>query len=102
MFIFHKDDLSFKKTATQSHTYHGPTEMYGADNAVDRDTSTCMRTEAIGGNSPYQYMWWKLDLGGVCSIYSVNILFENYANYGMFLYCHHYYFCLMFFIAMYI
>ena len=84
MFIFHKDDLSFQKSATQSLTYHGPTEMYGADNAVDRDTSTCMRTDAIGPNCPYKRVWWKVDLGGVYTIYSVNILFKNYDGYGMF------------------
>ena len=81
MFIFNKDDLSFQKDATQSHTYTGL--FYDANNAVDGDKSTCMRTEAIGGNSPYEYMWWKLDLGGVRNIYSVNILFKNYNEYGM-------------------
>ena len=85
MFIFHKDDLSFQKIATQSLTYPGPTEIYGADNAVDRDISTCMRTDAIGKNSPYEYMWWTVDLGGVYTIYSVNILFKSYDGHGMFL-----------------
>ena len=85
MFIFHKDDLSFQKDATQSRTYPGSRGMYGADNAVDGDISTCMRTDAIGKNSPYEYMWWKVDLGGVYTIYSVNILFKRYDGHGMFL-----------------
>ncbi|XP_078327550.1 uncharacterized protein LOC111113525 [Crassostrea virginica] len=72
------DDLSFQKDATQSRTYPGSRGMYGADNAVDGDISTCMRTDAIGKNSPYEYMWWKVDLGGVYTIYSVNILFKSY------------------------
>ncbi|XP_078329598.1 uncharacterized protein LOC111116561 [Crassostrea virginica] len=42
---------------------------------------TCMRTDTIGGNSPYLAVWWKVDLGGVYNIYSVNILFKNYDGY---------------------
>ena len=76
-----KDDLSYNKNASQSHTYPGT--AYGADNAVDGNTATCMRTDAIGGNSPYQTVWWRVDLGGVYNIYSVNILFKNYNGYGM-------------------
>mgnify|MGYP003692496645 CR=1 FL=1 len=44
-----------------------------------------MRTEAIGPTSPYKTVWWKVDLGGVYNIYSVNILFKNYIGYGMYL-----------------
>lgn len=31
-------------------------------------------------------MWWKVDLGGVYNIYSINILFKKYDGYGMYLY----------------
>lgn len=71
--------------ATQSTTVIPPPndpDKYLAGNAVDRNISTCMRTEAIGGNSPYNTVWWKVDLGGVYNIYSVNILFKNYDGYG--------------------
>uniref|UniRef100_A0A8W8P1M3 Uncharacterized protein n=1 Tax=Magallana gigas TaxID=29159 RepID=A0A8W8P1M3_MAGGI len=37
-----------------------------------------MRTLEIGSNSPYKTVWWKVDLGGVYSIYSINVLFKNY------------------------
>ena len=77
-----KDDLSHNKDASQSHTYKGP--VYGAENAVDGNTATCMRTEQIGGGSPYKTVWWKVDLGGVYTINSVNILFKNYDGYGMY------------------
>ena len=76
-----KDDLSYNKNASQSHTYPGP--LYGAGKAVDGNIATCMRTEAIGSNSPDKTVWWKVDLGGVYNIYSVNILFKNYDGYGM-------------------
>ena len=76
-----KDDLSHNKDASQSHTFTGT--AYGAGNAVDGNTATCTRTEPIGRNSPYKTMWWRVDLGGVYNIYSVNILFKNYDGYGM-------------------
>ena len=58
--------------------------MYKAGNAVDRNITTCMRTDAIGVNSPDQTVWWKVDLGGVYNIYSVNIVFKNYEGDGIF------------------
>ena len=76
-----KDDLSYKKDTSQSHTAAGT--MYGAENAVDGKTATCTRTQEIGLNSPYNTVWWKVDLGGVYNIYSVNILFKNYDGHGM-------------------
>ncbi|XP_078327601.1 uncharacterized protein LOC144623186 [Crassostrea virginica] len=75
------DDLSHNKDASQSHTY--PEKGYGAENAVDRNTATCMRTDIIGPTSPYKTVWWKVDLGGVYNIYSVNILFKNYDGFEM-------------------
>ena len=76
-----KDDLSHNKDASQSHTFTGT--GYGAKNAVDRNTATCMRTEPIGRNTPDKTVWWRVDLGGVYNIYSVSILFKNYDGYGM-------------------
>ncbi|XP_052695521.1 protein draper-like [Crassostrea angulata] len=52
--------------------------MYGAGNAVDRNTLTCMRTLEIGTRSPDKTMWWRVDLEGLYSIYSINIIFKNY------------------------
>ena len=78
------DDLSKNKVATQSLTFLGPTDAYKAGNAVDRDITTCMRTEYIGENSPEKIVWWKVDLGGEYNIYSVNILFQNYDGYGIY------------------
>nr|XP_022311265.1 scavenger receptor class F member 2-like [Crassostrea virginica] len=78
------DDLSKNKIATQSRTYAASgsnVHHYVASNAVDRDITTCMRTDAIGTNSCDQAVWWKVDLGGVYNIYSVNILFKNYDGY---------------------
>nr|XP_034321740.1 multiple epidermal growth factor-like domains protein 11 [Crassostrea gigas] len=37
-----------------------------------------MRTREIGRNSPHKTMWWKVDLGGLYNIYSINIIFKNY------------------------
>ena len=79
-FVF-KDNLSFKKDASQFHTSVGT--GYGAENAVDGNTATCMRTREIGRYSPYKTVWWKVDLGGVYNIYSVNILFKNYDRHGI-------------------
>ncbi|XP_078330762.1 uncharacterized protein LOC111117668 [Crassostrea virginica] len=73
------DDLSYNKDASQSHTFSGL--GYGAGNAVDGNTATCMRTMDIGQNSPRKTVWWKVDLGGLYNIYSVNILFKNYDGY---------------------
>ena len=70
------------KVATQSTTAVGPTDAFRAGNAVDRDITTCMRTGDIGTNSQYKTVWWKVDLGGVYNIYSINILFKNYDNRG--------------------
>nr|XP_022305543.1 protein draper-like isoform X2 [Crassostrea virginica] len=73
------DDLSYKKEASQSRTFPGT--GYGAENAADGNTATCMRADYIGPNSPYKTVWWRVDLGGVYNIYSVNILFKNYDAY---------------------
>lgn len=77
------DDLSFEKAAYQSSTAAG--DYYYAINAVDRKLSTCMRTKDIGQTkeSSSERMWWKVDLGGVYNIYSINIIFKNYEGKGM-------------------
>lgn len=80
-YLFHTDDLSYNKVASQSHTSVGI--IYDANNAVDKNIATCMRTNAIGSNAIDKTMWWKVDLGRVCSIYSVNIQFKDYVGYGM-------------------
>ncbi|XP_052693428.1 LOW QUALITY PROTEIN: teneurin-4-like [Crassostrea angulata] len=74
------DDLSYNKSTTQSHTYLGTN--YVADNAVDRNSTTCMRTLYIGRNSPDKTLWWKVDLGGVYNIYGVNVLFKSYEGWN--------------------
>lgn len=56
----------------------------GASNAVDGNTTTCTRQTDIGTNSKFKTLWWKVDLGGVYSIYSIDILFKNYTGYGMY------------------
>lgn len=80
IYDLYTDDLSNNKVATQLHTYPG--NMYAASLAVDRDATTCMRTYSIGPNSLYKTVLWKVDLGGVYSIYSINILFKNYDGFG--------------------
>lgn len=77
------DDLSYRKIATQSHTYTGIN--FDASRAVHGYEATCMRTNEIGLISPYKTTWWKVDLGGVYNIYSVTTLFKNYNGLGMFL-----------------
>lgn len=81
MFCPPADDLSFQKVATQSSTWVG--SRYDATFAVDGNTATCMRTLEIGLNSPSKNVWWKVDLGGLYSIYSVNLMFKNYDGHGI-------------------
>ena len=78
--------MSRNKVATQSSIYSNlNNEQYRAGNAVDRNITSCMRTGVIGPTSPYKTVWWKVDLGEVYNIYSVNILFKNYDGYGIYL-----------------
>ncbi|XP_078330673.1 uncharacterized protein LOC144624647 [Crassostrea virginica] len=74
------DDLSKNKPASQSTTAVSSTDDFIASKAVDRDKTTCMRAKPIGVNSPEKTVWWRVDLGGVYNIYSVNILFKNYVG----------------------
>lgn len=75
------DDLSYKKYATQAHTSFGT--YTDAMNAVDGNSATCMRTHHIGRSSPDKTLWWRVDLGGVYSIYSIHIVFKNYNDFGV-------------------
>lgn len=74
-YILFSDDLSYKKLASQLHTTIGP--YYNASNAIDGNLATCMRTLPIGYNNPENTVWWKVDLGAVYNIYSINIIFKN-------------------------
>lgn len=82
MYFVITDDLSYNKFAIQSHTSIG--QSYGASNAVDGHTTTCMRTKDIGHNSYYKTVWWKVDLGAVYNINRISILFKNYDGYGVY------------------
>ena len=55
-----------------------------AANAVDRNITTCMRTHPIGKLCVDKTVWWRVDLGVVYNIYSVNILFKTYDGQGIF------------------
>lgn len=81
-FVFTYDDLAYRKIATQSQTYPGGYMYYDANNAVDGNTTTCTKTTEVGIFNPHNSVWWKVDLGRVYSIYSINILFKNYDGYG--------------------
>lgn len=78
------DDVSSKKAATQSHTYIGNAPKYDAYNAVDRNPATCMRTRDIGRTGIFKTLWWKVNLGGVYYIHSIDIIFKNYTGFGMY------------------
>lgn len=51
---------------------------------MDRNSATCTRTNPIGVNDPVNTVWWKVDLGEVSSIYSINIQFQSYDGYGVY------------------
>lgn len=70
--------------ATQSHTSPDLYNRYGASKAVDRNIATCTKTKPIGRNDPDKTVWWKVDLGGMSSIYSIHIQFKSYDGYGMY------------------
>lgn len=44
-----------------------------------------MKTVEIGSGDGFVYktVWWKVDLGGVYSIYSINIMFKQYDDNGL-------------------
>lgn len=45
-----------------------------------------MRTKDIGPFSDDKTVWWKVDLGEVYNIYSINILFKHYDSLGVYNY----------------
>lgn len=71
------------KVATQSSKYLGSYTLYDARNAVDRNPLTCMRADVIGRVCPKKTVWWKVDLGRVHNIYSIDIIFKNYNDLGL-------------------
>lgn len=64
---------------------------YVAKNAVDGEIATCTRANAIGTGIGYLYkaVWWKVDLKGVYSIYSISIFFKTYNGYGRILFSYY-------------
>lgn len=70
------DDLSANKTAVQWKNALSCANCI-AKLAVDRNISTCMRTEAIGLQSPEKTTRWYVDLGGIQSVHSIRIQFKN-------------------------
>nr|XP_022307469.1 scavenger receptor class F member 1-like [Crassostrea virginica] len=72
--------VTFKdRNVSQSTTYPGI--IYDARYAVDKDVSTCARTEVIGTTSGDKSVWWRMDLGVMSIVQRVNILFKNYNGY---------------------
>ncbi|XP_062600475.1 uncharacterized protein LOC134262101, partial [Saccostrea cucullata] len=77
------DNLSESKNSMQSSTWAcSPTncQMYAANNAVDGDINTCVRTSMIGTTSVDKTVWWRVDLGDIKSIYSIRIQFKDYGQ----------------------
>lgn len=84
--LLFSDDLSFEKIASQSHSYPVWSSSYYANNAIDRNTTTCSRTLDIGYASMFKTVWWKVDLGRVHNLYNMGILFKSYDGFGMYTY----------------
>lgn len=74
-----KDVLSANKPASQ---YRTATNCYvcDANNAVDGDITTCMRTDDIGSTSQMKTTWWSVDLGDIHRIYNVRLQFKDYGD----------------------
>lgn len=81
---FFAEDLSYRKVAIQSPIYPSSNTFYVASNAVDRNANTCMRTDQIGYGTSNKITWWKVDLGAIYNIYSIDILFKNYEGHGVY------------------
>lgn len=41
-----------------------------------------MRANEVGMTALDKTVWWKVDLGGLRTIYSISILFKSYNGYG--------------------
>ncbi|XP_062615557.1 multiple epidermal growth factor-like domains protein 10 [Saccostrea cucullata] len=77
------DNLSEGKHSIQSSTWICPPQncyFYAANNAVDGDISTCMRTDTFGTTSSHKTVWWRVDLGDIKSIYSIRIQFRDFGQ----------------------
>ncbi|XP_062602581.1 multiple epidermal growth factor-like domains protein 9 [Saccostrea cucullata] len=79
-------DLSTNKQTDQSLTRpcYVPAckNFYISSNAVDRDERTCTGSKVIGGDSTGdKAVWWRVDLGDIYSVYSISIIFKNYAGF---------------------
>ncbi|XP_062579990.1 multiple epidermal growth factor-like domains protein 10 isoform X1 [Saccostrea cucullata] len=82
--IFCFDDLSSGHQAQQFETWacvSSTCHLYQAQNAVDGDIQTCMRTstlEIMSSNKSKHYTWWYVDLGNIKSVYNIRIQFKDY------------------------
>lgn len=54
--MIYTDDLSFQAVASQLPLFPSQSayNLYRPSNALDRHATTCMRTDDIGINTPYQ------------------------------------------------
>lgn len=74
------DNLSLNKNAYQNNVATSCSKCV-AQNAVDGNITTCMRTEDIGiTNKQHDETWWYVNLGGVFNLYNIRIQFRN--DYG--------------------
>lgn len=46
---------------------------FEVSNVIDGNIVMCMWIDIIGDNVLYKIVWWKVDFGGVYSIYSINV-----------------------------
>ncbi|XP_062619897.1 protein draper-like [Saccostrea cucullata] len=76
------DNLSEGRSCIQSSTWTcvPSCHLYAANNAVDGDMNTCMRSKPIGSSFPDKTVWWRVDLGDIKSIYSIRIQFRDYGK----------------------
>ena len=73
--------VTFKKgSASQSTTYPGI--MYDANYAVDKDVTTCARTDVIGQTSSVESGWWRKDIGVMSIVQCVDIMIKIYGGFG--------------------
>lgn len=57
--------------------------LYGVSNVFDRNILMCMRIKEIGCYCFEKMVWWKVDFGYIYNIYSIDIIFKNYNDFGM-------------------
>lgn len=71
-------DLSVIKYTAQYKTVRSCSAC-DAINAVDRNISTCTRTD-FGQTAPDQITWWYVDLGAIHSVHNIRIQFRDYGQ----------------------